>query len=147
MSVKDNPPTNLGAVKLAGWLDDFSGTNSNIPEWAYLPFSRHLLCRLARGDVLPDPDVAQWVRRVTGYRVLPGDWTAPVPQPPGNQMTCTIDGPIGTLPQGPVWRAIVAEERDRFVLAGPGVALVLDRFTAKAMLAVLSTAIEEMERE
>lgn len=70
---------------------------------------------------------------------------APVPTP---ALLCEISGPLGTMPSGAPFRVITDPVAPGlFVLAGPGVALVLDESLGWAMREALTMGLQDIRAE
>lgn len=87
-------------------------------------------------------DVASFLRSCRGLKIgMP-------PTPPAvihPALLCELGGPIGSLPSGPPFRSITDPVHPGlFVLAGPGVAIVLDETLGWAMREALTIGLQDV---
>jgi hypothetical protein len=137
-----------------------------LAEWLATQDPRFLvtddLHRLLAGVIRPGDAMAEWLGDISSGavttamfdRAYTGEWpfafaaaesVAEVTAPDATGVLVEIDGPIGTLPLGPVWQAVHGFG-NQFALVGPGVALVLDETNAWAMRGALTDGLQALRR-
>lgn len=136
---------NRGALALGEWIVS-DPDPSRVIQLAELAGSGSTYTRWVNGRVIPGDEAREAIARVTENAVTWSMWdeaapsadaAVPEPQPeiaPSPALLCELGGVAGTVPPGPLFRAIVDPARPGvFVLAGLGFGLVLDEASAWAL--------------
>ncbi len=145
------PALTQGAVALATWIVENRDRDKQISN--SLMGDARLLC----GMDVPDDEVSEVIGVLTGGAVtramfdqpFMGEWPGLNPEtmhvceigtPDATGVLVEIDGPIGTIPGGPLWSAVHGFDR-QFALVGPGIGIVLDETQAWAMREALTVGL------
>jgi hypothetical protein len=145
--------TNRGAKALRAWIDDDSSMTRavDICEVANGMFST--FDRWLEGLVLPCDEDRARIAELTDNAVTWAMWDEAVAvSPPVNvapaakpALLCELSGPLGTVPSGQLFRAIVDPARSGVLtVSGLGLAIVLDEVGATALRDVLAKGLVDL---
>jgi len=145
--------TNRGAKALRAWIDDDQSMTRavDICELANGMFST--FDRWLEGLVLPSDEDRARIAELTDNAVTWAMWDEAVAVSPPDKakpagkpaLLCEISGPLGTVPSGPLFRAIVDPARSGVLtVSGLGLAVVLDEVCATALRDVLANGLVDL---
>jgi len=146
--------TNRGAKALRAWIDDDSSMTRAVDICEVANGMLSTFDRWLEGLVLPCDEDRARIAELTDNAVTWAMWDEAVAVSPVQAKTepaakpallCELSGPLGTVPSGPLFRAIVDPARSGVLtVSGLGLAVVLDEVGATALRDVLANGLVDL---